>query len=214
MDKKCTVVFNPVAWAKMWMLVDYFNSEVAWNALCRRSDHDDSVFLVDDVLVHKQKVTGGTVRTDPAEYDEWLGAFDDETFAKIRLHGHSHYQCFASPSPLDTELQEDIISQLSGDMFYIFMIINRRRQMWLRVVDKKTDVDAEGADVSWNVKDDSMDLGVFLQVSKPLVEVCPIKTMTYKELRKINTLTKKNKVGGKKSGSSKKLRSVSAGEAD
>ena len=136
-ETKTTVVFTPLAWTKMWLLVDHFNSEVAWNALCRRDEEDDRIFHVEDIIVHKQKVTGGTVRTDPAEYDDWLGEFDDETFEKIRLHGHSHYRMSSFASGLDRELQDDITSQLTGDMFYIFMIVNRYRDIWVKVCDKK-----------------------------------------------------------------------------
>lgn len=136
-ETKTTVVFTPLAWTKMWLLVDQFNSEVAWNALCRRDEEDDRIFHVEDIIVHKQRVTGGTVRTDPAEYDDWLGEFNDEIFSKIRLHGHSHYRMGAFASGLDRELQDDITAQLTDDMFYIFMIVNRYRDIWVKVCDKK-----------------------------------------------------------------------------
>lgn len=164
-----TVVFTPLAWTKMWLLVDHFNSEVAWNALCRRDEDDDHVFHIEDIVVHKQTVTGGTVRTDPAEYDEWLGEFDDATFEKIRLHGHSHYRMGAFASGLDRELQDDITSQLTGDMFYIFMIVNRYRDIWVKVCDKKDGMMRWGRAVNVKVAAPGFDSDDFLAVAQSMV---------------------------------------------
>ncbi len=171
---KAQVVFTPSAWVKMWALVDAFNSEVAWNATCRRDPDNDRRFVVDDILVHKQVVTGGTVRTDPAEYDDWLNEFDDETFNAIRLHGHSHYYCGAFASGLDTELQEDITSQLTGDMFYIFMIVNRRRDIWIKVCDKKDGLARWGNMVDISVDLPECNLDAFINNARTLVEKKPI----------------------------------------
>jgi len=168
---KSVVEFTPLAWTKMWLLVDSFSTEVAWNALCRRDEHNDNVYHVEDILVHKQTVTEGTVRTDPAEYDEWLGAFDDETFEKIRLHGHSHSNIAAFPSGLDQELQEDIASQLRGDMFYIFMIVNKRRDMWIRICDEKTGTDRRGGSVTVRIAQEGFSSGRFISESRKLVDV-------------------------------------------
>lgn len=168
-EAKVSVVFTPLAWTKMWMLVDEFDSEVAWNAICRRNESCDSVFHVEDILVHKQTVTGGTVRTDPAEYDEWLGDFDDETFSKIRLHGHSHYRCGAFASGLDRELQDDITSQLTGDMFYIFIICNRYRDIWVKVCDRKDGMMRWGRAVEVRVATPDFDSVAFIEDAKSLV---------------------------------------------
>lgn len=196
---KSVVEFTPLAWTKMWLLVDSFNTEVAWNALCRRDEHNDNVYHVEDILVHKQTVTEGTVRTDPVEYDEWLGEFDDDTFEKIRLHGHSHSNIAAFPSGLDKELQEDIASQLRGDMFYIFMIVNKRRDMWIRIVDHKTDEDRRGGAVTVRIADDGFSSGRFISEAKQLVSV--------------HYYTYKNKKEDKH-GFGKELRSFSARESE
>lgn len=160
------VIFTPQAWTKMWGLVDHFPTEVAWNATVTRTG---DAFLVDDILVHKQRVTGGTVRTDPAEYDEWLGAFDDETFERIRLHGHSHASMKPFPSQLDKELQEDIVSQLRDDQFYIFMIVNKNREVWARVVDLDDGWDYWADSVVCEVQT-AYDLSAFLAEADELVE--------------------------------------------
>lgn len=172
------VGFTPLAWSKMWLLVDMFDSEVAWNATCHR-DNERDMFVVDDILVHKQKVTGGTVRTDPAEYDEWLGAFDDETFEKIRLHGHSHYTMAAYPSGLDEALQNDITNQLTEEMFYIFMIVNRHRNVWIKVVDMADGFMYWQNAVQWCVIDDGFHSGAFIEEAQKLVEKNEVQRARY-----------------------------------
>lgn len=173
-NDKATLVFTPLAWTKMWALVDHFDSEVAWNGLCRRGEAPQT-YVVEDILVHKQMVTGGTVRSDSAEYDEWLNSFDDETFERIRLHGHSHYRMQPFASALDRELQDDIISQLCNDMFYVFMIVNRRREMWARIVDTAVDAEFSGGAVCWTVQEGDFTYGKFIRQAEDMVTEQPRK---------------------------------------
>lgn len=170
MNNTVKVIFTPLAWVKMWALVDAFNSEVAWAGLCSRTATRE--FLVEDILVHKQNVTGGTVRTDPAEYDEWLNHYrenDPDTFFKIALHGHSHYNFAAFPSGKDEEVQRDYVSWLDGDMFYIFVIANRRRDLWIKVYDMETKMMYWDRAVEANVACDGFDMYSFVSEAKSMV---------------------------------------------
>lgn len=172
-DNKVKVVFTPLAWAKMWALVDAFDSEVAWAGLCVRGEEPKS-FVVEDILVHKQRVTGGTVRTDPVEYDEWLDYYrenDPDTFFKIALHGHSHYNFGAYPSGLDVQVQKDYTAWLDGDMFYIFVIANRRRDLWIKVYDMETKMMYWESAVEVGVAQDGFDSREFIKEARQLVEL-------------------------------------------
>lgn len=165
------VVFTPKAWTKMWLLVDHFDSEVGWAGICHREAPGS--FVVEDIIVHKQKVTGGTVRTDFNEYDEWLDWYrenDEETFFKISLHGHSHYMCGAYPSGKDVEVQEDFAAQLDGDMFYVFIIVNRKREVWCKVYDMETKMMYWGNAVQVSVEEGDFDSKTFLKEAGALVE--------------------------------------------
>ena len=170
-ENNVKVKFTPLAWTKMWLLVDHFDSEVGWAGLCYRDAKKS--FVVEDILVHKQKVTGGTVRTDFNEYDEWLDYYrenDEETFFKISLHGHSHYRCGAYPSGKDEEVQEDFTSWLDGDMFYIFIIVNRQRELWIKVYDMETKMMYWQNAVEVSVVQDDFDSEQFLAEADKLVE--------------------------------------------
>lgn len=182
-NKTAYIEFTPLAWTKMWLLVNQFDSEVAWNGLCSRIS--DNKYKIEDILVHKQTVTGGTVRSDFNEYDEWLDKYrdnDPETFFKIRLHGHSHYMAGASPSGLDRQLQDDIASDLIGDMFYIFMIVNRHHNkpqpdMWVKIVDNKTGETYLSSQIYWIVADDTFDSVKFHMEADELVTKVPYQKM-------------------------------------
>lgn len=176
-NKSAYIEFTPRAWTKMWLLVDQFDSEVGWHGLCSRIG--DNYYRIEDIIVHKQTVTGGTFRTVPEEYEEWLDSYaenDPETFFKISLHGHSHYMCKAFPSGLDQELQDDIASQLDGDMFYIFMIVDRvsrDKGMWVKIIDHKTGITYLSHEVFWSVADEEFSSAKFHMEAESLVKKVP-----------------------------------------
>lgn len=168
--------FTPLAWTKMWLLVDYFDSEVAWAGVCERMADDPLRIVVTDILLHKQTVTGGTVRTDQQEYEEWLDDIAEtnpDLFFKISMHGHSHYTMAPRPSGLDEALQDDISGQLSGDMFYVFLIVNRGRRMWAKIVDNKTETTYYSDQIMWRVCSDTFDSVEFFNEADSLIEEEP-----------------------------------------
>ena len=62
-DRKATVYLTPQAFAKMWALISNFNKEVAWHGLARRmEDETKDEYLIYDILVYPQEVTGTTVK--------------------------------------------------------------------------------------------------------------------------------------------------------
>ena len=56
------VNFTPEAYHEMCMLIDHFDTEVAWHGLVDRIDKTH--FRITKILVYPQKVTGATVNTD------------------------------------------------------------------------------------------------------------------------------------------------------
>ena len=122
-DRKATVLFTELAWQKMQLLVKEFDKEVAWHGIAERCEEKDT-YLISDILVYPQEVTGSTVTTDQSKYENWLMSHDDDVFNNIRMQGHSHVNMAVSPSSVDLSLYERILDQLGSDMFYIFMIKN------------------------------------------------------------------------------------------
>ena len=171
-DKKAVVYYTSTAWSKMVAIINEFDKEVAWHGLVKRLDpeEDKAAYLIYDIIVYPQEVTGATVNTDQAEYESWLNKFDDDTFNSIRMQGHSHVNMSVSPSSVDMEHKESIIRQLSGDMFYIFMIWNKRMQKDITIYDYGENVFFENKDVEVKLYDSNGGLDAFIKEAKGLVK--------------------------------------------
>lgn len=131
--RKAELVFSEKAWYKMCALVSEFPSEIGWHGTARRGDGDS--YLVDDIIIYPQNVTGSTVTPDQVAYQNWLMEQPDEIFENIRFQGHSHVNMAVSPSTVDTAFYEEILSQLDDSMFYIFLVINKRGERHVRIYD-------------------------------------------------------------------------------
>ena len=90
---------------------------------------------------------GTNVNTDQKEYTQWLYAQEDEVFNAIRMQGHSHVNMGTSPSSVDLTHQEEILNQLDDDMFYIFMIWNKRLEHTVKIYDLASNTLYEDADI-------------------------------------------------------------------
>lgn len=174
-----TLVFTTMAYAKMTMLVQSFDCEIAWHASCRRDEEDKTKFYIDDIIVYPQEVTGVTVTMDEAKYGAWLqkGFMDgDERFDRIHFQGHSHVNMGVSPSGTDIEHQNEILSQLPDDSYYIFIIANKKFEYTIRVFDLANNVMYENKEVNLLIGEDSVDLAAFVSEAK---ELAPKKVYQY-----------------------------------
>lgn len=176
-DKHARVLFTPTAYAKMLTLIREFDKEVAWHGLARRGDDPEkNEYIVYDIKVYPQVVTGATVNTDQAEYEKWLMDFEDEDFNNIRMQGHSHVSMSTSPSGVDLTHQQRIIEQLTGDMFYIFMIWNKRLENTTKIYDMRKNIFFEPKDISVELLDENNSLSEFLRQAKDTVKDKPAVT--------------------------------------
>ena len=166
-DRKATVLFTEMAWQKMQTLIREFDKEVAWHGVAERCEEKDT-YLISDILVYPQEVTGSTVTTDQSKYENWLMSHDDDVFNNIRMQGHSHVNMAVSPSSVDLSLYERILDQLRSDMFYIFMIWNKRGEKTVKIYDLRENILFETADVTVTIKG-MEDMTEFLEDAKELV---------------------------------------------
>lgn len=146
-EEKAILYFTETAWMKMQYLIAVFGSECAWHGVVERHGEDKSEFIVKDILVYPQQVTGATVTTDQKEYEDWMNDLDDETFNALKFHGHSHVNMGVTPSSVDNEHQRGIVSQLNDSQFYIFGIFNKSGNRWLKIFDMKRNVAFEKDDI-------------------------------------------------------------------
>lgn len=173
-NRKATVYFSEIAWLKMQTLIREFDKEVAWHGIATRGeDTTKDEYYINDILVYPQEVTGATVNTDQEKYEMWLMQHDDDVFNNIRMQGHSHVNMGTSPSSVDLTHQEKILEQLEDDMFYIFMIWNKRGEKNVKIYDLAKNVLFDGNDVTVKVSGDSIGISKFLTEAKEMVKNKP-----------------------------------------
>lgn len=174
-EQKAKVIFTEIAWLKQCMLVNEFDKEVAWHGIAKRGENKFE-YVVDDIIVYPQEVTGSTVNTDQQRYNEWLYQHPDDVFNNIRMQGHSHVNMSVTPSSVDTTLYEGWLSQLDDTMFYIFLILNKRGEKMVKIYDMLENIYFETADVDIEVVDEGLGFGEFIDAAKEMVQV---KTYNY-----------------------------------
>ena len=169
-DRKATVFMEPLAWLKMWALVDHYESEIAWYGLARRGDDPEKdEYIISDIVVYPQIVDGTNVDTDDKVYDEWHKALDPKVWNAMAMQGHSHVNMATFASGTDIKDQKEILDVLTGDMFYIFLIVNKARSVNAKVYDLEKNVLFEKEDVTLKLSDERYDLSAFLKQAEGLV---------------------------------------------
>ena len=170
-NRKATILITATAWEKMFLLLEHFETEVGWHYLARRGDDPEKdEYIVYDVLVYPQVVTGTTVNTDQIKYQEWILAQPDEVFEHIRAHGHSHVRMGTSPSSVDIDHQGRILDQVKDDDFYIFMIWNKQLTYTAKIYDLGRNVMFESKDISVQYLGQGFDYAQFLKEADGAVE--------------------------------------------
>lgn len=179
---KAKVIFTQPAYMKMLSLVYAYDGEVGWHGFVEKTgEHEYRVF---DIIVYPQTVTGVTVNTDQKEYTDWLLRIPEDKLAKMRLNGHSHVNMSVNPSNDDLRSWSSLVSQLSDEDFYIFMIVNKKLDFTIKVYDAKENVayDEKG-ECEIEIENDSLNLDEFLlesrgmtRTNKPASTVKPIET--------------------------------------
>ena len=138
-----TVIFTELATKKMDALVQKCTEEVGWHGTVTKVG---SQYTIEDILVFPQYVTGATVTPDETEYALWMGSLDNETFNKVRFHGHSHVNMGVTPSGVDTTFQANILNNLNS--FYIFGIFNKKDANWMTIFDVEANIIYDDNDIN------------------------------------------------------------------
>lgn len=147
-EKKLHIFFEWDAWEKMQALVKCCEKEIGFYGIVDRAEnHRD--FVISDIFVCPQIVTGTTVNTDDEEFSMWNEKLYDEKgedyINKRRFYGHSHVNMGCSPSGVDTTQYDDLLN--THDDFYIFGIFNKRGDYWFQVADIENNIYYEKEDI-------------------------------------------------------------------
>ena len=126
-EEKPTIIFTDKTIKMVRALVDECEKEIAWNGTVTW-DQESNTYTVDNIIMFPQIVTGTSVDVDETKYAMWLSTLSDDTFNRLRFHGHSHVRMPVNPSGVDTSYQKDMLAQISD--FYIYMIFNKNGAMY------------------------------------------------------------------------------------
>lgn len=170
-EAKATLKFADSAYIKMSALVHNFSTEIAWHGIAERLDNNE--YIIKDIIVYPQEVTGATVQADEEKYQKWLIELDDDTFNNLRMQGHSHVNMSTTPSGVDDALYEELLAQLSDEDFYIFLIWNKKGDKWINIYDMQKNILFETKDITVEVE--ALAEG-FITEAKALVESRPVVT--------------------------------------
>lgn len=150
-EEEALILLTQNAATKMKALINQAEKEIAWHGTVSRGTKKN-IFLIEDIFVFPQIVTGASVDTDDEEYNDWLLKQPGEIYNKLRFHGHSHVNMGVTPSGTDDKYRYDMCQQLED--FYIFGIFNKKNAMHLDVYDVENNIYYENADVSVKHEED------------------------------------------------------------
>lgn len=153
-----TIIFTEKAYAKMTLLIESFDCEVAWHGVAERMEKGK--YRIEDILVYPQTVTGATVDTDTLELAQWAATIPNDIYNSLRFQGHSHVNMSTFSSSVDKQDRKKYLAQLQDDDFYIFGIFNKRGEASFEIYDLMYDTLYEDDDIDYLVEGE--DVGEFL----------------------------------------------------
>ena len=133
------IIISDEALAKSRALVAQCDKEIAWHGIVN-ADREKGIYYIKDVVVPPQYVTGTSVDSDSNEWALWASQFDNETFNAIRCHMHSHVNMAVFSSGTDDDYQKDVVTKDSNLDYYIFLIWNKKGDLFARFYDVENNV--------------------------------------------------------------------------
>ena len=144
-EDKVEVLFENDAYKQMNALVENCDKEIGWYGTVERTS--EKQFLIKDIIMFPQTVSGVTVQTDDTEYTNWSNGLPDEVFNFMRFYGHSHVRMGCSPSKIDSDHYKSMIQNCHD--FYIFGIFNKNatNNYWFNIYDIANNILYEKDDI-------------------------------------------------------------------
>lgn len=134
---KPTFIIDKDIMDKMQALVDESNVEISWHGFVKRNKEKQYYYLY-DIILFPQINTATTTTTDQNKYATWIGDLiknPKSNFEDMRLHGHSHVNMSVFSSGIDDAYQEELLTNTDDDDFYIFIIMNKKRDLAVFIYD-------------------------------------------------------------------------------
>ena len=162
------IYITPNAYIKMRMLVDKCDKEVGWYGIVNQMPGLEATYIIEDIIVYPQKVTGATVEQDEDRMFEFEMNLTTEQVNHKRFHGHSHVNMTTGPSGVDENFYQDILSQVND--YFIITITNKRNEYTTRFYDVANNILYEDIPIQLIQEDGSSYLDWYEENKKEIKE--------------------------------------------
>lgn len=152
---KPTLIIKPEVMFKMQALVDESSVEISWHGFVKR-DKEKNVYFVYDIALFPQINSAATTTTDQDKYADWISQYitnPESNFEDMRLHGHSHVNMGVFSSGTDDAYQEDLIRHTEDGDYYIFLILNKKRDICALIYDFEQQILFKNNDIALKIMD-------------------------------------------------------------
>lgn len=158
-----TIYITTEAYIKMRKLVDDTTTEIGWYGTVTKCPGLDNVYVIEDILVYPQKVTGATCEQDDDKMFEFEMSLTTEQVNHKRFQGHSHVNMGVTPSGVDENFYQDLLTQVTD--YFIIAVTNKRNEYTVRFYDIENNI--LYTDLSINViLDDGRELNSWYEEAK------------------------------------------------
>ena len=162
-----TVYITTQAYTKMRMLVDKTTTEIGWYGTVTKVPGLTGVYVIEDIIVYPQKVTGATCeQLDDKMFEFEMSLTTDQVNHK-RFHGHSHVNMGTTPSGVDEQFYHDILTQVTD--FFIITVTNKRNEYTTRFYDMEHNILFTDVPISV-IDDEGLELDLWYGESKKQLE--------------------------------------------
>lgn len=128
-----TIYISANAYVKMRMLVDQMSTEVGWYGTVTKCPGLQETYVIEDILVYPQKVTGATCEQDETKMFDFEMSLTTEQVNSKRFQGHSHVNMGVTPSGVDEQFYQDLLTQVND--YFIICITNKKNDYTVRFYD-------------------------------------------------------------------------------
>lgn len=152
---KPTIKINIDTYTRMYELVKQSSIELQWHLLVKR-DLETQTYTVYDLLLFPQTNTGTSTTSDQNEFAKWITELmmnPEFPFEDLRGHGHSHVNMNVYSSGIDDAYQRDLITKVEDGDFYIFLVLNKKMEMYALVYDFHQQVIFDNDDITIEIID-------------------------------------------------------------
>lgn len=162
-----TVYITTQAYTKMSMLVDKTTTEIGWYGTVTKVPGLTGVYVIEDIIVYPQKVTGATCEQLDNKMFEFEMSLTTDQVNHKRFHGHSHVNMGTTPSGVDEQFYHDILTQVTD--FFIITVTNKRNEYTTRVYDMEHNILFTDVPITV-IDDEGLELDLWYEESKKQLE--------------------------------------------